>query len=125
MKYLTERNYVQSTDYLNVIQAGTETIKASSNATFKTTYYNTDINIGTAPLPASLFVPQCGLVDNVTTPDGDYTLYNNLWGIRKQLDVGVTGSQCSNIDSYLNGAIAWTTKPSWVRQPCMTYCMAD
>lgn len=107
-QYLVSKNLIKSTDYLNVVQAGTEVIKATSVTTLKTTFYNTDINTAVST-PVTLTKPQCGLVDNITTPDGTYTLYNNLWGISKNLDVGVTGSQCSVRESVVSYTFELTT----------------
>ncbi|PQE23471.1 glycosyl hydrolase family 12 protein [Rutstroemia sp. NJR-2017a BBW] len=48
----------------------------------------------------------CGQWDTVAT--GTYTVYQDLWGIS-----GYSGSQCSTVNSYSSGTIAWSTSWSW------------
>lgn len=49
----------------------------------------------------------CGQYD--TVQQGDFTLYNNLWG-RDNAD---SGSQCTGLDSGSGNEIAWHTSWSW------------
>lgn len=84
------------------------------------TFFNIDINPGpplTTPF-IPLHTPLCGLVDNVTTPDGQYTVYNNEWGVLVYIAKGVpyNGTQCSVVDALPDAdSIAWTVNYRWVR----------
>ncbi|EOD50576.1 putative glycoside hydrolase family 12 protein [Neofusicoccum parvum UCRNP2] len=50
----------------------------------------------------------CGDWDNVK--NGPYTTYNNLWG---RSTSGVSGSQCTGVDSFNSNTISWHTSWSW------------
>ncbi|KAK0640146.1 putative xyloglucan-specific endo-beta-1 [Lasiodiplodia hormozganensis] len=50
----------------------------------------------------------CGDWDNVK--NGPYTTYNNLWG---KSTSGVSGSQCTGVDSFNSNTISWHTSWSW------------
>lgn len=50
----------------------------------------------------------CGDWDNVK--NGQYTTYNNLWG---RTTSGVSGSQCTGVDSFNSNTITWHTSWNW------------
>ncbi|KAF4304638.1 hypothetical protein SLS57_001719 [Botryosphaeria dothidea] len=54
----------------------------------------------------------CGDWDNVK--NGPYTTYNNLWG---RSTSGVSGSQCTGVDSFNSNTISWHTSWSWSGVP--------
>ncbi|KAL4928568.1 putative endoglucanase [Aspergillus undulatus] len=49
----------------------------------------------------------CGQYDTIT--EGDFILYNNLWG----QDNADSGSQCTGLDSISGNTISWHTSWSW------------
>lgn len=49
----------------------------------------------------------CGQWDTAT--EGNYIVYNNLWGE----SAATSGSQCTGVDSYSGTTVAWHTSWSW------------
>ncbi|KAL0253187.1 hypothetical protein SLS55_010640 [Diplodia seriata] len=54
----------------------------------------------------------CGDWD--TSKNGVYTTYNNLWG---RSTSGVSGSQCTGVDSFSSNTISWHTSWTWAGVP--------
>jgi len=52
-------------------------------------------------------VTKCGTWDGI--PSGTYTVWQNLWG----KDSATSGSQCSTVNSFSGGSIAWSTSWTW------------